>query len=383
MGPARYRERVNLPSRDLLLVSRGSRSQRRTRGLVASIGVIGVAGLAGLVGLLAGCGGAATPASTTATPDKGHAATAGGLRGTVDPLPFLREPAPVAVRSWVKPRAARLDVGDQPSSPENEPQEPIEVMIVEPGPTLMRVAVTTPGARFAVWVERRDLLAVMSRDVSVRSTFAPAGSQIGAALHAGASVDVLERTEERSRVRYSGALELELWVPNDALTDAAEPVDAQNGMAYQGPKLLHGTPGLAIRAEPRWGSPLIAALARIYYVTEVRALDEAWSEVQYADRAVTVRGYASRRDPPVQLASRTSSAPPVTPLETNDKLTAGTCLYARTRGELVGIAGDVAAAVVAGEREGWWAVTLETPWGPMTFAARRTGGTWQPCDAAP
>lgn len=341
---------------------------------------------AGLVALaLAACGGTS---SSSATPERGGSATTkaqvGGMRVAVDPLPFLRDPPPVAVRSWVKPRAARLELGDKPASPDQEPTAPIEVMLVEPGPTLSRVAVVTPSARFVVWVERADLLAVMSRDVSVRSSFAPGSAEIGATLRAGASVEILERTDERSRVRYSGAVELEMWVPNDALTDQGEPVDAQQGMPHQGPKLFHGTPGLAIRAEPRWSTQHIAALARIYFVTEVRSLDEAWSEVQYEDRAVSVRGFASRRDPPVRLTSRASASQPSSALETNDKLTADTCLYARARGALVGVTRDaVAVAAVAADREGWWDVTMETPWGPLTFAAQRTGATWQPCPAAP
>lgn len=335
---------------------------------------------------LAACGGSSASSPPGASPGGGGSArpASGGLRAAIDPLPFLRDPPPVAVRSWVKPRAARLDLGDKPSSPEYEPSSPIEVMLVEPGPTLSRVAVTTPAARFVVWVERGDLLAVLSRDVSTRPAMAPATADIGATLRAGASVDVLERTDERSRVRYSGAVELEMWVPNDALADQGEPIDAQQGMPFQGPKLFHGVPGVAIRAEPRWGTPQLAALARIYFITEVRTLDDGWSEVEYSDRAVTVRGFASRRDPPVRLASRATASQPSSQLDTNEKLTAGTCLHARARGELVGVTSDVVpVAAVAADREGWWDVTMETPWGPMTFAAQRTAATWQPCPAAP
>jgi hypothetical protein len=329
-----------------------------------------------------GCGGASP--STKADSSTGTSAPnaenrrAGGstMRAAVDPLPFLREPPPVATRTWVKPRAARLDLGDRASAPDSE-GEAIEVMLVEPGATMVRVAVSAPAARFVVWVERRDLFGVMGRDVQVRADFAPPTGEIGATLRQGAAVEILERTAERSRVRYSGALELETWVPNDSLAAEAEPVD-QGGASVSG-KMLHAAPGLAIRAEPRWGSQLLAALARTYFVSEVRAIDDVWSEVQYSDRAISVRGYASRRDPPVRLASRAPTSSPLPALELNNKLTAGTCLYARVRGEVVGIANEYAVAAAPDESEGWWTVTMETPWGPMSFAARRAGA-WQGCE---
>jgi hypothetical protein len=95
-----------------------------------------------------------------------------------------------------------------------------------------------------------------------------------------------------------------------------------------------------------------------------------------------VRGFASRRDPPVKVAARAPSSAPISGLDLNEKLTAGTCLYARARGEVVGIANDYFASTAPADSEGWWDVTMETPWGPMTFAARRAG-SWQTCEPQP
>ncbi len=361
----RYRERVKFCSRSL-------------PGLAAAW-LLGLSIVGGL-----GCGGAAVatqPSPTDATSAKpGEPRAHREARGTIDPRPFLRTPAPTKVRSWVMPRAGRLDLGDRPSAPENEAQEPVEVMLVEPGPTMARVAVELPEARFVLWVERRDLLGVMARDVSVRSRVAPTNQEIGLTLHQGAAVRILERTAERSRVRYSGAVELETWVPSDSLTWQVEPADPVAPMG--GGKVMYTIPGMAIRAEPRWGGELLAALARIYFISELRAVNESWSEVRYSDNAVTVRGYASRRDPPVPTTARAASQPAPL-LDTNEHLTKGTCLYARVRGELVGIAGDVAAATAATPSEGWWTATLVTAWGPLEFAARRTGGVWQGCQEEP
>lgn len=340
-------------------------------------GLATIGALAGLLG--SGCGGAA-PSTSAQASGGGKGGSAMVRRDAVDPRPFLVETPPKAQRSWVMPRAARLEVGDRPSSPENEPTEPVEVMLVEPGPTMIRVAAALPGARVAVWVDRKDLFAVISRDVTVRAPFTAVNADIGVTLRAFAPVEILEKEKERSRVRYSGAVELETWVPNDSLTWEAEP-EVLGGLVGGGGKVLHAAPGLAIRAEPRWGGSLIAALARTYFISEVRAVDDAWSEVRYSDNAVSVRGFASRRDPPVKLARRAPSTQPSSTLATDDKLPAGTCLHARARGEIVGITNNVAVVTAEGEGEGWKVVTMDTPWGPLAFAARKLGGSWQPCEA--
>jgi hypothetical protein len=54
------------------------------------------------------------------------------------------------------------------------------------------------------------------------------------------------------------------------------------------------------------------------------------------------------------------------------KAASGTCLYARARGEPIGY--------IVGDRDvqlddaggGWWTLTLDTPWGPLELAARRS-----------
>lgn len=327
-------------------------------------------------------GGSSTGAAGAASATS--AAGAGGMRATVDPTPYLALDEPTATRTWVKARSARLDVGDAPAMPDSE-DDPVEVMLVEPGPTLVRVAWRGPTARFAVWVERRDLFAVMKYDVPLRVELAPATSEAGGALRRGAPVEILERGAERSKVRYSGAVELETWVPNDALSADGEPID--RGLVTPRGKMFHASPGMAIRAEPRWGSPLVAATARTYFVSEVRALDDAWSEVDYSDAAVTVRGFASRREPPVRITARAPASQPSSSssgIEANEKLPSGVCLYARERGELVGVSNAVVVAAQRGEHEGWWQVTLDTPWGPMQFAAERAGtsaGSWKSCEA--
>ncbi len=131
---------------------RGPRTSMRSSTRGAALAALLSCGLGAL-----GCGGAPRPSSQPAsTSGGGRAGEAGGLRATVDPSPFLQLEPPKAARTWLKARSARLDVGDKPAIPDSE-GEPVEVMLVEPGPTLVRVAWRGPAARFVVWVERRDL----------------------------------------------------------------------------------------------------------------------------------------------------------------------------------------------------------------------------------
>ena len=63
------------------------------------------------------------------------------------------------------------------------------------------------------------------------------------------------------------------------------------------------------------------------------------------------------------------------PITANTKVASGTRLYARVKGDAIGyIVGDRDVDLAAVER-GWFALTIDSPWGPVAFAARvRTGG---------
>jgi hypothetical protein len=347
------------------------------------------AALAITVALLTwGCGGAAPTAPTSS---RGVAAPSGAvteLGGAVDPAPFLRVPPPAAPRTWLVPRSAALDLGSAGAPSEatsGDSLEPIEALVVESAATQMRVAVQTDVLRLVVWVPRGELFGVLTRDVSLgfARTAAPAREPSGepsvaAILRRGAQVQVLERGAERSRVRYLGAVELDTWVPSDALSDRST-APRPEGAEPSGPQLLHALPGLAIRAEPRWGGELLAVVARVYFVTDVRQLDAAWHVVRYADAAVTVQGFASPRDPPMRF--RPAATAPLSKLVADTSLPPGTCLYADERGAVVGMVAAAAPAATEGElREGWWTVALDTPWGVMRFAARRQQGAWSGCE---
>lgn len=301
-------------------------------------------------------------------------------------MPFLAATPPTERRGAALPRAAWLDLGAAQISPENEPRDPVEVLLVESGPSMVRVAVRGAQARYALWVRRVDLLGVLTSTAAIPLPPGPtppgAAERPYATLHPGAAVEVLERKGERARVRYSGMVELEAWIPAGALGEQGE-VQTELRPLFTGRRLYQATPGLAIRAEPRWGSPLLAVLARGYFVEEVRALGEAWSEVEYRDGAVSVHGFASRRDPPERLRAR--GEPPVAPsFVATATLPAEVCLFAAPNGEAIGVTVAAGGAIIDdSERDDWHAVTLDSPWSPLRFFARRARGAWQPCESAP
>lgn len=329
-----------------------------------------------LVALLAGCGTAPTapPREPGAVVPTDAPLTASPA---IDPAPFLADVPPTELRAAVVPRAAWLDVGGPQLSPEGEPRDPVEVVLVESGATQARVAVRLPHVRYVLWVRRDDLLAVLAHDLTLGS---PLPERPGLTLRRGSRVEILSRTAERARVRYSGGVELETEVSRSALLEQGEMIDGGSPI-FAGRRLFHAMPGLPIRSEPRFSGQPLAVLARTYILEEVRPIDEAWSEVQYNDGAVSVRGFLSRREPPHRLARRASDAAPAA-FASNDTLPAAVCLFAAPGGEAIGVTvGPAPALVEPTEREQWHAVTLDTPWAPIRFHARRTQGTWQACPA--
>lgn len=327
-----------------------------------------------LVALLAACG--APPVARPQLPGPAPSPRAPVTASpAVDPAPFLADEPPTPLRSAVVPRAAWLDVGGPQLSPESEPRDPLEVLLVELGATRARVAVRLPHVRYVLWVQRDDLQAVLAHDITVGSLLP---DRPGLVLRRGARVEVLARTPERARIRYSGGVELETEVPRTALLEQGELVDGGSPI-FAGRRVLHAMPGLPIRSEPRFTGQPLAVLARSYLVEEVRAIDDAWSEVQYRDGAISVHGFLSRRDPPHRLHRRPTDGA-ATPLATNEALPAAVCLFAAPEGEAIGVTvAPTPALVEETEREQWRAVTIETPWAPIRFHARRAQGAWLPC----
>src|SRR5207248_8693127 len=114
-------------------------------------------------------------------------------------------------------------------------------------------------ARFAVWTDRARLYGVIARETRIDvGAFRPTEMEV--VLHAGARVRKLAHRDGATQVRYLGALEVDGWVPDDALADRGEPHTA-GGRVPTGRQTLMVMPGAVIRTEPQWAGRELAVMA--------------------------------------------------------------------------------------------------------------------------
>jgi hypothetical protein len=322
---------------------------------------------------LVGCGGPAAPPATPAPPAAPRT-TADPDRPPIDPIAALT-PDDAGERSWVVPAPIQLELGGPTISAAGSGR-PIEVAPIDRQGNLERVAVRLDHARFSVWIDRAHLLSVLTHDQRIEPLGPPViGGDVEVVLRAGAMVRRLAHRDHATQIRYLGALQVEGWVPDAVLGDRAPARDAV-GRIPTGRKTLMVIPGAVIRTEPRWAASELALMANGYFLDSIRDLDEAWSEVSYQDGDVAVHGFVSKRGPPgrVHRWRETDATPVITPTTT---VASGTCLYARAGGDAVGyLVGnrpvdlDDGSAAGAPGTPGWWTLTIDTPWGPLGFAAR-------------
>jgi hypothetical protein len=325
-----------------------------------------------LIVALVACGGSAPTTTTTTTHAPSHVKHHD--RAPVDPIAAL-EGVP-GETSYVVPGAASLDLGGTRIDAPDGGSE-LMVQLLDEAGDQVRVGVRAPRVRFALWMPRAQLLGVITRDVVVSdraSTPSPAfGVDADAApaahLVKPAFVRRFDRKNGWTHVRYVGAFEIDGWVPDDAVSDRMPPVDhGGGGMFFHSPRLV--TPGAAIRAEPRWGGRVLAAVAGGYRVDEVRVVDKQWLLVGYMDMEMSVRGFLDPQAPPVATHRRAAREVPVPQVATNGTAPDKTCLYANAGGEPIGfIEGGLPAAIDRSGRDDWWTVAIDTAWGPIAFFA--------------
>jgi len=321
-----------------------------------------------LIASLAACGGA-PPAAPAAAPAAPAPRTRADDPQAVDPIAALAPDRGGEQVSWLVPGRAQLELGGAAiEAPGGD--RPLEIGVIERQGNLVRAAVRLPHARFSVWTDRARLFALLVADHRLDTGAIPGGAgEVQVVLRAGARVRRIAHKDGATRVRFVGAVEVEGWVPDRLLGEGGRRRDPI-GRIPSGRRTLHVMPGAVIRAEPRWAGAALATMADGYFVDTVRELDPPWLEVAYADGDVSVRGYLSKQDPPgrVHRAKDPEVPPPV--VVPNGKVASGTCLYARPRGEAIGyVVGDrdVELEDLGGS---WWTLAIDTPWGPIAFAAR-------------
>ena len=318
------------------------------------------------IGLAACTGAASLPPSAARTVPRARTVPVGLDRAPVDPIAALTPDD--SELSWVVPGPMQLELGAAPVAAAGTGR-PIEVAAIDRAGNLERVAVRLEHARFSVWIDRANLLSVLTRDQHLDVSGGPAGGgEIEVVLRAGARVRRLAHRDRQTQIRYLGALQIEGWVPDAALGDRG-PVHDGIGRLPSGRKAMMVIPGAVIRAAPRWSAGTLAIMASGYFLDLVRDLDDAWTEVSYEDADVAVHGFVSRRDPPGRV-HHWHDAQPVPIVVPTTAVASGTCLYARAHGDPVGyIVGDRSVDLDAAGG-GWWALAIDTPWGPLEFAAR-------------
>jgi hypothetical protein len=314
---------------------------------------------------LAACGGAVAPTASPSIFARARASEPD--RVPVDPIAALM-PDENGELSWVIPGALHFELGG-PTIGAAGTGRPIEVGAIDQQGNLQRVAVRLDHARFSVWIDRAHMLSVLRRDqrIAVRGAHT-IGSDIEVVLRTGATVRRLAHRERSTQIRYLGALQVEGWVPDAVLSDRGRARDGA-GRISTGRKTMMVVPGAVIRAEPRWASSELAVMANGYFLDAIKELDDAWTEVSYEDGDVAVHGFVSKRDPPgrVHRWQDADSAPPIVP---NATAPSGTCLYSRANGDAIGyVVGNRPVDLESGER-GWWTITIDSPWGPLAFAAQ-------------
>ncbi len=308
---------------------------------------------------------AATP---VARPAPTRQVRATQVQPAVDPLTAL---ASDDALSWLAAGPVQLELGASPLQPVTA--EPIAVTVIEDRGSLVRVGIELQNARLAAWTDHARLLAIVRLDTRI-DVGELAGTRAEVDLKRGAHARRLAHKDGRTQIRYLGAVEIDGWVGDAALTDRGARRDPA-GRYPTGRETLMVMPGAVIRSEPHWGAPTLAVIADGYFVDRIAELEDGWFEINYEDGEVRVHGFVSQRDPPGQVHRPQApdvTTPNVTP---NATIASGTCLYASEGGEPIGyIVGDASVALEARSR-GWFEVTIDSAWGPLALVARGTSET--------
>jgi hypothetical protein len=322
------------------------------------------------------CGGAAAtvpaPAKTTAPTAPAKPVEVDEDIPAIDALTGLSK-TPELVASIV-PKTGQLEPGG-PALTVPEGAAPVQVVVLEKHGADVRVGVWLEHVRFALWTDKQWLLATVREPVRVSSggggdfVDLSRGDPVEVELQPGAHVRRIAHKDQRTQIRYIGAVEVDGWIPDDALALRAPPADPV-GRIPSGRPTLMVTPGAAIRTEPRWGTRTLAVMANGYFLDTIQELDDGWVEVGYADGDVRVHGYVGKHEPPERTHRPHADENPPPPTATNQLVPAGTCLYAKRGGEPIGFVAIDAPFDVEDAEPGWWTVTTDTPWGPVTFVAQ-------------
>ena len=299
------------------------------------------------------------------------------VKQPVDPIEAL-SPSDDDNVAWLVPGRIQLEAGGQAIEAPGG-NRPIEVKLIDEQGSMVRLALQLEHVRFSVWSDRARLLAVLAAGRSLAPFAGGGGAPTTMTMHLfpGARVKRLARKDAWTQVRYIGAtLSADGWVRESELSSTLPRRELRASRRLpSGHKTIMLSPGTVIRAEPKWSGRQLAVLGRSNFLYSMTERDDGWIEVSHTDGEVRVQGYVSRRDPPGRGHRFTDPEPALASAIPNTKLASGTCLYARPDGESVGyVVGDRDLELSEAGKVGWWSVAVDSPWGPIAFAARGPDG---------
>jgi hypothetical protein len=329
---------------------------------------MGVMSRAVAIVVVAACSGGPTGAAPD--PDVPRGASAKPKRA-IDDTPIVDDPitalAPVADGpvSWLVPGRIQLELAG-PTLDAPGGNRPIEVVLLDRHGGNVRAGVRLDHARFAVWSDAARLLGVVMREHKLSLPGPP--SDKFAMLRPGAKVRRLAQKKGQTQVRYSGAVEIEAWVPDDLLGHST--TAQRNVRTPSGRRTLMVIPGSIIRVEPKWAAAELATTASSAFLDIVKEIDDAWVEVIYSDREVNLHGFVSRRAPPGRVHRTKDPDVPPSTVTPNAKVASGTCLYGRRGGDPLGYLVGDQDVLLEDAGNNAWTISIDSPWGVIAFHAR-------------
>jgi hypothetical protein len=295
-------------------------------------------------------------------------------------------------RAWTRLDAAPLS----DSSPGEG--DPIDELLPAIGETANRIRVVTEedGARVAVWIDRREAWDSIIAPLKLPKDGGDAGA--GVWLEAGAPVEVA-----RGRARAGRPVELHdetvailgsvpaaflghVWiVPHDdrRRTDMAQGSCSTTPTPPPPPPDRRGqmslAEGAAIRAAASETAPVLATLREAIDVTVV-ARGADWAEIELRRPYARVRGHVPASDltPIEELGELAGSCTGrMFTMSHADRIDvpAGTCLFDRANGDVVGVATETMVRLGSRGRAGdeWSMVHVNTRWSLASLYVRDTG----------
>ncbi len=328
------------------------------------------------IGLL--CATACTAPPAAPVPLLSHRVPA-GPRAEPPVLPLLADTLPAAFDR--RARLARFDrvwLDEQAPiarRPDRAGLDNAEYVVVEERDDRVRLRVDDPWLRVLVWVQRDQLRPTLVRAVIASGHQRPIAPTAAIRLAAGAPL-TLEPGPDGARITVDDTgLTAFATVPGDAIGDLWRTLPVVDVVGKPPGSLITGA---EIRDAP---SPSAQVLGRVETRLGVTADDPAappgWHLITVDTTYVSITGYApdSAWSPGGGVVSSSSILPAH---GDGVELPAGSCLYARPDGPLVGVV-LVAQANATADRRGWVRWEWSSWWGRVNLFARRAGDRLESC----